>query len=95
MPNPFNFGTPVPHYKFVGRWDQINAIVEDLVNSEGHSHAVIGGRRFGKSSFLEALQNDLIQRLSKADTGNWYIFPILINLKRLENDSAEGPGKLH
>ncbi len=90
MANPFNFGTPVPHHKFVGRWHQIEAIVEDLANSEGHSHAIIGGRRFGKSSFLEALQHVLIEKLDQTKSGDWYIFPLLINLKRIENKSAEG-----
>jgi hypothetical protein len=90
MTNPFNFGTPVPPHKFVGRWQQIDVIVEDLVNNEGHSHAIIGGRRFGKSSFLETLQYSLLKRLNKNDSKDWYVFPLPINLKRLENISADG-----
>ena len=55
MPNPFNFGTPVNPQKLIGRWEQIEAVANDLINAGGHSHAVVGGRRFGKSSFLDAL----------------------------------------
>lgn len=90
MPNPFNFGNPVPPHKFTGRWHQVNAIAEDLTNSEGHSHAIIGGRRFGKSSFLEALQHVLIEQLNQTESGDWYAFPVLINLKRSEKGGTEG-----
>jgi TIR domain len=90
MSNPYNFGNPVPSQRMVGRWDQIDTIVHDLLNSEGHSHIVVGGRRFGKSSFLGALHHTLLEQLDQTELGGWYIFPVLINLQSLVKISPEG-----
>lgn len=89
MSNPFNFGTPVSPKKFVGRWDQVEKISDDLLNVDGHSHAIIGGRRSGKSSFLEALQYVLLERLKQSKPGGWYVLPLFINLKKFTKDSLE------
>lgn len=88
--NPFNFGNPVPPDKMVGRWNQIEAIAHDLTNYGGHSHIVVGGRRFGKSSFLEALQYFLFRQIDRRKEGDWYVVPVLINLHRLVKHSPEG-----
>jgi len=74
----------------VGRWGQVEAITHDLINPGGHSHIVIGGRRFGKSSFLGALQHFLLKQMELNGQENWYVFPILINLQSLTRDSEEG-----
>ncbi len=90
MQNPFNFGKPVSPQKFVGRREQIEDVVTDLINPGGHSHAIIGGRRFGKTSFLVALQDMLIKQLEHTEPEEWYVFPVLINLKGLGKRSPEG-----
>src|SRR5579864_6516874 len=90
MLNPFNFGNPVPPHKMVGRWNQVEAIAHDLTNYGGHSRIVIGGRRFGKSSFLEAVQYFLLKQIEQRKEGDWYVFPVLINLQRLIRHSPEG-----
>lgn len=90
MSNPFNFGNPVPPHKMVGRWNQVESIAHDLTNYGGHSHIVIGGRRFGKSSFLEALQYFLFKQIDQGKEGDWCVFPVLINLQRLVKHSPEG-----
>jgi hypothetical protein len=90
MSNPFNFGNPVPPHKMVGRWKQVETIAHDLTNYGGHSHIVIGGRRFGKSSFLEALQYLLFRQIDQKKEGDWCVFPVLINLQRLIKHSPEG-----
>jgi len=59
------------------------AVVNDLINPGGHSYAIIGGRRFGKSSFLEATQYLLANHLTQISEDAWCVFPILVNLKRL------------
>ena len=90
MSNPFNFGNPVPPDQMVGRWDQIETIKHDLINPGGHSHIVIGGRRFGKSTFLASLQYTLFKHMEHKNREDWYVFPVLINLQSLLKDSAEG-----
>lgn len=79
--NPFNFGAPVPPGKFVGRWPEAEKIVNDLLNPGGHSYAVVGGRRVGKSSLLEAVQHLLVQKLNAYEPGDWIVLPLFINLK--------------
>jgi hypothetical protein len=81
--NPFNFGTPAPPEKFVGRWPEAERIVNDLLNPGGLSYAVIGGRRTGKSSLLEAVQHLLVQKLNAYEPGDWIVLPLFINLKRI------------
>ena len=91
--NPFNFTRPVSSQKLVGRWEQIQEVANDLMNPGGNSHAVIGGRRFGKTSFLLALQDILIKQLSQKpeeDLTDWYVFPVYIELKNLGKRSPEG-----
>lgn len=90
MLNPFNFGNPVPPDQMMGRWDQVEAIAHDLINPGGHSHIVIGGRRFGKSSFLESLRHFLLKQMELEESRAWLVFPILINLQSLTRDSVEG-----
>jgi hypothetical protein len=92
--NPFNFTMPVPPQKLVGRWEQVQEIANDLMNPGGNSHAVIGGRRFGKTSFLLALQEMLIKQLVQTESveepADWYVFPVYIELKNLGKCSPEG-----
>ena len=90
MPNPYNFGNPVPPELMVGRWDQVEAITHDLINQAGHSHIVIGGRRFGKSSFLGSLQHRLLKFVEQEKERGWYIFPVLVDMRSLLKDSIEG-----
>jgi hypothetical protein len=89
MSNPFNFGNPVPPDRMVGRWGQLKAITNDLINDGGHSHIIVGGHRFGKSSFLESLQYFLLKQLDQRKSGEVYVFPVLINLQRLKKNSPE------
>lgn len=90
MSNPYNFGNPVPPEQMVGRWNQVEAITHDLINPGGHSHIVIGGRRFGKSSFLGSLQHHLLKQAEQEKERGWYIFPVLVDMHSLIIDSIEG-----
>ncbi|MCL5996108.1 MAG: hypothetical protein M1546_08630 [Chloroflexi bacterium] len=65
--NPFHFNRPTDPADFLGRTDEMRVIVDDLCNARGDSHAIIGGRRFGKSSFLEVLYDELIKRLQQVE----------------------------
>src|SRR5438093_554275 len=90
MSNPFNYGNPVPPNQMVGRRNQVETIERDLVNLGGHSHMVVGGRKFGKSSFLEALKYSLVRQVDQMKPAAWYFIPILINLRSLIKQSPEG-----
>jgi hypothetical protein len=50
---------------------------------------VIGGRRFGKSSVLKAIEARLAGRLKDCEAGDWLIFPLLVDLKRCTPDSEQ------
>lgn len=51
MPNPFYYGGPVPHDKFLGRQRELHRIVSRLTN-RGQSTAIVGEPRSGKTSLL-------------------------------------------
>ncbi len=51
MPNPFFYGDPVPHDKFLGRQRELRRIVSRLSN-RGQSTAIVGEPRSGKTSLL-------------------------------------------
>lgn len=86
--NPFNYTMPVSPVNLVGRWNLIHEICADLSNQgNANSWAIIGGRRFGKSSLLQAIAAHLTEQNSKLDVGN--VFPIVINLARCTNKTKE------
>lgn len=88
--NPFIFGKPVTGKHFVGRRLQVQEVATDLTNATGDSLALIGGRRFGKTSFLVALRAILILQLRQAQSPQPFVFPVLVDLKSLEQRSRDG-----
>ena len=58
-PNPYNYNLPVGPEMFFGREADLEAVVRGLTGAPGDSFALIGGRRMGKTSFLEALKRAL------------------------------------
>lgn len=82
MDNPFNYNMPVSPKQFVGRWDMVRAVATDLGRETGNSHAIIGGRRFGKSSVLNALWHEAMKPTS--DTRTWATLPIYVGAKSLD-----------
>jgi len=85
--NPFNFNDPTPPDKFLGRWDTANRIAEDLCAAQSNSHAIIAGRRCGKTSLLHALQDRLLRRLATTERGEWHVLPVLLDVLSLKNES--------
>ena len=67
-------------------------MTDDLSNPDGLSQMLVGGRRFGKSSFLETLQRRLIKQLTDTEPGAWYVFPVLVDLKSLGNPTFSPEG---
>lgn len=57
--NPYNYNLPTPPEMFYGRRAELDQLLTDLSATPGDSHAVIGGRRMGKTSLLEALMGSL------------------------------------
>lgn len=87
--NPFNYGTSVEPNKYIGRESEIRRVVDELLNPSGQSFAVIGGKRCGKSSFLEAVQSGLIAQLPASPNERRYVMPLMVNLKLLSQASQE------
>ncbi|MEA3340091.1 MAG: AAA-like domain-containing protein [Chloroflexota bacterium] len=55
--NPFTYGNPITNpARFVGRESELNQIITRLRNAAFESSSVVGERRIGKSSLLNALE---------------------------------------
>jgi len=54
---PYEFLKPVtPDTSFVGRDSLVDAIIEQCIQKDGMSFAIVGGRRFGKTSLLHTVK---------------------------------------
>jgi hypothetical protein len=80
-PNPFRFNRPTPPHEFLGRGATIHDIADELCSWNGDSHAVIGGRRFGKSSLLAALEHALLARWGAREDGTLRVLPVRFSLQ--------------
>jgi hypothetical protein len=89
MTNPFHYNRPVEPAYFVGRWPLVHKIADDLARADGDSYAIVGGRRFGKSSLLLALQQQLVERLDVAQTGEIHVLPLMLDFKALRLDAHQ------
>lgn len=87
--NPFYYNLPVQPADFVGRWPLVDEIAADLCRGRPDSWAVIGGRRFGKSSVLKAVEARLLERLAGCGQGERHVFPLLVDLKGSETDTEQ------
>ena len=87
--NPFRFNRPARAGRFFGRNAVVEEIIDDLHDSSGDSYAIVGGRRFGKSSLLLTLQDKLVERLALADNKAGIVLPIFVSLKAAEPTSAQ------
>lgn len=87
MDNPFYYNTPVETTEFVGRWPLVEEIVADLARARGDSWAIIGGRRFGKSSLLRALEARLLLALGRPSARA--VIPLPVDLKRSDTDNEQ------
>ena len=79
--NPFHYLRPVPIENFVGRWPLVREISADLVSERGESHALIAGKRCGKSSVLKAISYQL-REMESIDAGDWVPLIIPFSFKR-------------
>ena len=82
MANPFYYDSPAKPNDFVGRARLVATIADNLCSLESKSHGIVGGRRFGKSSVLAALQRDLEQRLKTHLQQDFNVFPVSISLHK-------------
>lgn len=86
--NPFHYNLPTPPEDFVGRWPLVDRVIDSLCSPRADSWAIIGGRRFGKSSVLKVMQARLSDALPHHVSGERLFFPFIVDLKRCETHSA-------
>jgi serine/threonine-protein kinase len=79
-PNPFRFNLPTQPHELVGRGPVVDHLVSELHAWNGDSHALIGGRRFGKSSLLLALEHALLGLGSSRADGALRVLPVRFSL---------------
>lgn len=87
--NPFYYNLPVRPADFVGRWPLVEEIAADQCRGRPDSWAVIGGRRFGKSSILKAVEARLLERLAGCGQGEHHVFPLIVDLKGSETETEQ------
>src|SRR5713226_5829496 len=87
-PNPYNYNLPATQNMFFGRQNEVEALARQLTASLGDSKLLIGGRRMGKTSFLEALYQTLIMETTKP-TYTLMPLPVLLDLTGENIDSLE------
>jgi Effector-associated domain 7 len=88
MANPFYYDVPAKPGDFVGREILVRRISDNLCSNESRSHGVVGGRRFGKSSVLNAIYRELETRLIAAQADDLHVIPINISLHRVTQPVA-------
>lgn len=83
MDNPFDFNMPTCGDMFVGRRADVSRMADMLSSASRTSYGVIGGKRCGKSSLLEALASELLQRLKKVESGQRQVISVFVPLKTM------------
>lgn len=86
MINPYNYNLPVTPKMFFGRHQQVALVAQRLLAPQGDSFALIGGPRMGKTSFLEALQRQLIETSRNSITR---VYPVQFDLSAGEIKSEQ------
>jgi hypothetical protein len=89
LANPFRFNLPTSPQDFLGRTADIAQMADDLSAIGGDSYGIVGGRRFGKSSFLIALHHELLRRLDMRQAGEFLVLPVGLSLQAAMPDSPE------
>lgn len=87
--NPFQYLLPVAPETFVGRRLLVRQMAIDLTVDKGDSHALIAGRRCGKSSLLMALGEQLRQQPVQTGEGDWLALPLYFDFKAAAFPSVE------
>lgn len=87
-PNPYNYNLPVGPEMFYGRQKQLDYAVTQLLAVRGDSIALIGGRRMGKTSFLEALERALRQAIVEQPPDRPLPLPLFIDFTGADVTSA-------
>jgi hypothetical protein len=85
--NPYNYNLPVRPEMFFGRRGDVENLARHLTITPGDSFALIGGRRMGKTSLLEALLRTLEPQAEEAGQGLLPL-PIFLDLTGGGMDSA-------
>jgi hypothetical protein len=86
--NPYNYNLPVDTSMFFGRQRDVAAITGSLTDSLGDSVALIGGRRMGKTSLLEALTRALEAQATSVEDSLLPV-PIFIDLSGEPIDTTD------
>jgi AAA+ ATPase superfamily predicted ATPase len=77
--NPYSIDQPA-NALFYGRQSQVEKLAADLTAPIAGSYALIGGRRFGKTSLLHAVERRLWAKCSGPTDDTYYVIPLYLNL---------------
>lgn len=77
--NPYSIDQPA-EASFYGRQEQVDRLVANLTAPTAGSFALIGGRRFGKTSLLRAIERQLWTALVCPTDEAYCVIPVYVNL---------------
>jgi AAA-like domain/CHAT domain len=77
--NPYSIDQPAEAL-FYGRQDQVDRFVANLTAPTAGSFALIGGRRFGKTSLLHAVERQLWATILCPPDDTYCVIPVYLNL---------------
>ena len=77
--NPYSIDRPAD-VLFYGRQEQVDKLVTNLSGSTAGSFALIGGRRFGKTTLLLTIERQLWPAFSCPQNNIYRVVPVYINL---------------
>lgn len=88
-PNPYNYNLPVEPAMFFGRQPDLDNLIRCVTGTPGDSAALVGGRRMGKTSLLEAVKR-LLDAQEEDNTTNLLPLPIFLDFTGEGIDSTAG-----
>jgi AAA+ ATPase superfamily predicted ATPase len=84
--NPYSYNLPVGPEMFFGRQDEVDTLAHHLTDTLGDSFALIGGRRMGKTSFLDMLLR-MLKTVMQDSSHIVLPVPLLVDLAGYSVDS--------
>jgi len=84
--NPYNYNMPVGPDMFFGRREDVQTLTRNLAATPGDSYALVGGRRMGKTSLLEALLRASVEEPARG----MLLLPVFLDLAGQGIDSVPG-----
>jgi hypothetical protein len=80
--NPYDPSRPTKPHMFFGREEEARELINGMIAPDGHSYALFGGRRFGKTSLLLEIESQILKlAVDPRLTLPYKPLPVYVNLQ--------------